>query len=268
MFKKSVFGLMFAGALLSAQAAAEIIFYEGEGFRGRTYSTERRVGNLERAGFNNRASSVIVERGYWEVCDSARFQGHCVVLRPGSYDTLRRMGMNNRISSVRPAEGRARHTSYGPEPLSTPTYEYRRRPHERLYDAPVTSVRAVMGPPERRCWVERQQVVTPGSGGANVGGAIAGAVIGGILGHQIGSGSGRDIATAGGAAAGAVIGANVGREGDRVVARDVRRCETAVSGPPQYWDVSYTFRGVDHRVQMSAPPGRTIAVNARGEPRG
>jgi len=129
-------------------------------------------------------------------------------------------------------------------------------------------VRAVVGPPERRCWMERQQVVEPGRGGPSVGGAIAGAVIGGILGHQVGSGSGRDVATAGGAVVGAVVGANVGRDSGATYDRDVQRCETTASGPPQYWDVTYNFRNVEHRLQMSAPPGATIAVNQNGEPRG
>jgi hypothetical protein len=31
--------------------------------------------------------------------------------------------------------------------------------------------------------------------------------------------------------------------------------------------VTYEFRGVTHRAQMSAPPGATITVNGRGEPR-
>jgi uncharacterized protein YcfJ len=35
-----------------------------------------------------------------------------------------------------------------------------------------------------------------------------------------------------------------------------------------YWDVTYEFRGDEHRVQLSAPPGRTVTVNAQGEPRG
>ena len=135
----------------------------------------------------------------------------------------------------------------------------------------MTSVRAVVGPPEQRCWVERQDVVTnaPG-GGANIPGAIAGAVIGGIIGHQIGGGRGQDIATAGGAVGGAALGANVGRGsgGQQVVSQDVQRCETVASNSrPDYWDVTYNFRGAQHRVQMTAPPGPTIYVNAQGEPR-
>jgi hypothetical protein len=31
--------------------------------------------------------------------------------------------------------------------------------------------------------------------------------------------------------------------------------------------VTYEFQGVEHRVQMNAPPGPTILVNRDGEPR-
>jgi uncharacterized protein YcfJ len=127
-------------------------------------------------------------------------------------------------------------------------------------------VRAVVGPPEQRCWVERQQVERPD---VNVPGAIAGAVIGGILGHQIGAGSGRDVATGLGVVGGAALGANVGRGGSQVYTQDVHRCGSVPgSSRPAYWDVTYAFRGAFHRVQMSAPPGPTIWVNAAGEPRG
>ena len=252
--------LAVAGLAFATQAAAEIIFYENDGFHGRSFSATRSVGDFERYGFNDRASSVVVDRGRWEACEEARFQGKCVLLRPGSYDSLRVLGMNNRISSVRPADQRRRYEAE-PEPAATaPTYEYRRRADERVFEAPVTSVRAVMGPPEQRCWVERQEVR-----GSDPGGAIAGAIIGGILGHQVGGGRGKDAATVGGAIAGAAIGSNVA--GDSGYARDVRRCDTVGSGPPAYWDVTYNFRGADHRIQMSSPPGRTILVNNRGEPR-
>jgi len=63
--------------------------------------------------------------------------------------------------------------------------------------------------PEEQCWDER----VPARGGPYSGyrshtPAIAGAIIGGVLGHQIGSGSGRDWATAGGA----LLGSSVGRD--------------------------------------------------------
>jgi uncharacterized protein YcfJ len=144
--------------------------------------------------------------------------------------------------------------------MPSTTYEYRRRPNERVYEARVTSLHAVMGEPERYCWVEGDDV----KGKANVAGGIVGGIIGGILGHEIVGGSGQGIATVGGAAAGAAIGANAGRDHYDTVQR---RCEQVQDGPPDFWDVSYTFRNVEHHVQMSEPPGRTIYVNRYGEPR-
>jgi len=41
----------------------------------------------------------------------------------------------------------------------------------------VTSVRAILGPPEQRCWTEREQVTQERSG-VNVPGAVVGALIG------------------------------------------------------------------------------------------
>lgn len=138
-------------------------------------------------------------------------------------------------------------------------------PPPRLHTVRVASVHAVVGSPEQRCWVERQQVVDRGE--PNVPGAIAGAVIGGLLGHQIGGGHGRDVATAGGVVAGAAIGANVGRGGGDVYTRDVQRCRTENRGArPEYWDVTYRFRGQLHRAQFSAPPGATIVVDENGVP--
>ncbi|QHE88998.1 glycine zipper 2TM domain-containing protein [Hydrogenophaga sp. BPS33] len=115
----------------------------------------------------------------------------------------------------------------------------------------------------QRCWMEREEVERRRS----VPGAIVGGVIGGILGHQIGGGTGRDIATVGGAVAGAAVGSNVGRN-NQPQTREVQRCTTVSDNTmPEYWDVTYTFRGVQHAVQMTSPPGRTILVNGNGEPR-
>ena len=89
--------------VLATQAMAQITFYEGEGFRGRAFATSNAVPNLDRTGFNDRTSSVVVDRGRWEVCEHSNFRGRCAVLRRGSYDTLAALGMGNAISSVRPA---------------------------------------------------------------------------------------------------------------------------------------------------------------------
>lgn len=250
--------------LLGAQAVAQITFYEDKDFHGRAFTTKGKEADLRREGFNDRASSVIVDRDLWEVCEDPGYKGRCVLLREGSYDSLKRMGINNEISSARRVSKGDDYEGYRPEPLPAPTYEYRQRPDEKVYEADVASVRAVMGEAERQCWVERERVKD--KGGRNVGGAIVGGVIGGVIGHQIGSGTGQDIATAGGAVAGAAIGSEAGR--GKVRERDVRRCESVEDeDSPAYWDVTYDFRGVRHHVQMSSPPGRTIYVNEKGEPR-
>ena len=257
-----------AALLVSAQAMAQITFYEGENYRGRAFTTRDQVSDFTRSGFNDRASSVIVDGGRWEVCENAGFRGRCVMLRPGNYDSLQRLGVDNRLSSVRKVSNQAGNgdRDQGPEPLASADYDYRRRPDERVYEVQVTSVHAVVGKPEQRCWVEREQVEQE-RGGRNVGGGIVGALIGGVIGHQIGGGRGKDLATVGGVVAGAAIGSNQGRGSSESVDRDVRHCETTASGPPEYWDVGYSFHNVEHRVQMTSEPGRNIYVNQNGEPR-
>jgi uncharacterized protein YcfJ len=252
--------------LLSAQSGAQVTFYEGEGFRGRAFTATDQVRDFERFGFNDRASSVIVDEGRWEVCDNADFRGRCVVLRTGSYDSLARLGLDNRLSSVRRVSDKRSYNNDAPEPLAAPGYEYRRRPNERVDQAEVTSVRAIMGQSGQRCWVEREQV-EQGRGKRNVGGGVIGAILGGVIGHQIGGGSGRDIATVGGAVAGAAIGSNQVRGSTSSEGRDVERCETVTNSTPEYWDVTYVYEDVEHHAQMTAPPGRTIYVNRDGEPR-
>ena len=59
------------------------------------------VPNLNDSGFNDKASSVNVRGGRWQLCDDAYFRGSCVTLGPGEYSSLRAMGMNDKVSSVR-----------------------------------------------------------------------------------------------------------------------------------------------------------------------
>jgi len=258
--------------LPAAPVLAQATFYEQENFQGRSFSTARTVDNLRRSAFNARASSVVVVGERFEVCDQPQFGGRCVVLRPGRYPSIASLALDNRIASVRDVSPAARIDESRYAPLLTPApvagQDFRRRRDERVFDAPVTSVRAVVGPPEQRCWVERAEVPAERSK-PSVPGAVVGAVLGGILGHQIGGGKGQDLATAGGAVAGGVVGANVGGRvgGAPAQVQDVKRCENVPQAAPSFWDVTYTFRGVEHRVQVTAPPGPTISVNERGEPR-
>ncbi len=244
----------------AAAVSAALTLYTDDDFRGRSTTLEGQTVNLKRLGMNDQASSVIVTDGNWLICENENFGGKCVVLGPGSYRSLRAYDLNDAITSARPAR---RGESNRPIVLPSPPaeyYDWYQRPSERLFQAPVIAARAVHGTPEQRCWTENSQ-----GGSSNAGGAVIGAIIGGIIGHQIGGGSGRDAATAGGAIAGAAIGSQSGR--GLPYSREVRRCENVASGRPLYWDVTYNFRGQDHFVQMSRPPGSTVTVNRFGEPR-
>lgn len=255
--------MLFVGALVVApQAFAQITFYENEGFRGRSFTANAPINDFAGSGFNDRVSSAVVERGQWQVCEHAHFGGRCTVLRPGQYPSFGSFGFNDRVSSVRRVSGGPPPAAASAPPPAGPAYAYYPRHGERIYNANVTAVRAVVGPPEQRCWVERQQV----GGGANVPGAVIGGILGGVLGHQVGSGRGNDVATAVGAVTGAAVGANVNRGPGYT--QDVQRCSAVPgTGQVQYWDVTYVFRGQYHRAQLSFQPGPTIPVNGKGEPR-
>lgn len=250
----------------TAPAAVSITFFEGERFQGRSYTASGQVPNLRRTGFNERAQSAVVSGERWEVCDNNRYRGQCMVLKPGPYPSLAAMGLNDEVSSVRAVARSARVADdrYAPAPMLA--YDGRRRNGERLYEAEISSSRAVLATSGQRCWVESTQVPAE-RGGANIPAAVVGALLGGILGHQVGNGTGQDVATVGGVVAGGAIGAQFGRDGEPTT-QDVQRCEAVPGGAqPAYWDVTYQFRGTEHRVQTAAAPGNRITVNERGEPR-
>ena len=108
--------LLAAGILIAGQAAAQVTFYENDGFSGHSFTADRTIWNFDRTGFNDRAESAIVQGGSWEVCTDARFEGRCVVLRPGDYPSLRSLGMADRISSVREVDHYARNEIYNNPP--------------------------------------------------------------------------------------------------------------------------------------------------------
>jgi hypothetical protein len=99
--KKILFGA--SVLLFGTQVMAQVTFYEGEDFHGRAFTTTRGQADFRRGGFNDRASSVIVDSGRWEVCEDEGFNGECVLLKPGSYRSLRQMvsttGCRRRVAS-------------------------------------------------------------------------------------------------------------------------------------------------------------------------
>jgi uncharacterized protein YcfJ len=103
----------------SGAALADVTFYEHDNYAGRAFTVHDPISDFQRIGFNDRASSVVVDGRPWEVCDDAGFRGHCFVLRPGNYPSLSAMGLNDRISSAREADrnGQIPDDRWAPAPL-------------------------------------------------------------------------------------------------------------------------------------------------------
>ncbi|HEX6362516.1 MAG TPA: beta/gamma crystallin-related protein, partial [Albitalea sp.] len=103
-----------AGLSAGAAGAAEITLYEQRHFGGDGVTLHQRTPHVGR--FNDRASSVLVRSGRWELCTDADFRGHCAEFGPGEYAVLDR-AFNNRVSSAREVghEGRRaeRHAGRG-----------------------------------------------------------------------------------------------------------------------------------------------------------
>src|SRR6185369_11112674 len=102
---KLVLATLVAAAALPA--AAEITLFSNDSFDGRYISFQAGERNLNKEGFNDRASSAIV--------------------RGGQYPSLSSMGMGDAISSVRPVNANVTYEDnrYAPPPRYA--YDYRKR---------------------------------------------------------------------------------------------------------------------------------------------
>jgi hypothetical protein len=95
--------LLAAAAVLAtfAQAAfaGEITLFADNDFRGARVTVARDAYNLADIGFNDRASSMIVRSGVWQLCEHKDFGGYCAEFGPGEYREL--PNFNDSISSAR-----------------------------------------------------------------------------------------------------------------------------------------------------------------------
>jgi hypothetical protein len=78
---------------------ASATLYPGPNMQGRPFELRGR-GEENMGNFNDRASSLVVERGYWIFCSEPNFGGECRTFGPGKYSQLPRE-LDNRISSGR-----------------------------------------------------------------------------------------------------------------------------------------------------------------------
>ena len=83
-----------------APGRASATLFSGPNLTGRQFSLGREGANDLDDGFNDRASSLRVDRGYWIFCSDTNFRGECMTFGPGEYPNLPPQ-LDNRISSGR-----------------------------------------------------------------------------------------------------------------------------------------------------------------------
>jgi uncharacterized protein YcfJ len=128
----------------------------------------------------------------------------------------------------------------------------------------VTPVVRTIRTPRRECRDEQVTRRAPVQDEHQMIGTIAGALIGGVIGHQVGAGSGRDIATVAGAAGGGYAGNRLQKnlqDQDTVTATE-QKCETVYDSSEKTtgYQVRYRLNGKDSSVQMDHDPGPRIPV--------
>ena len=88
-------------ALTSVAGAGDLTLYTDGDFQGRPLNVVIDLRQLGSLNFNDRASSVVIEKGAWVLCTEEDFSGSCVTLEPGRYASLRELGLDDTITSVR-----------------------------------------------------------------------------------------------------------------------------------------------------------------------
>lgn len=87
----------------AAGPGGRVELFEGQDFFSRSLAVRGTIRNLADTDFNDRAASMIVHDGTWELCTDAEFRGNCQTYGPGRYPGL---GMlDQRVSSIRPIGG-------------------------------------------------------------------------------------------------------------------------------------------------------------------
>ena len=77
----------------------DILMFEDTGYQGRVYEVMGDTPDLDVARFNDRASSIRIVRGQWEICEHANYQGRCSRLDADQFVLPREW--NDAISSIR-----------------------------------------------------------------------------------------------------------------------------------------------------------------------
>lgn len=89
-----------------------LVLFDQRRHRGPSLELDGNVRNLMRHDFNDRAASLLIREGTWQICSAANFAGTCQTLGPGSYAVLGQQ-LSDKVSSVRRVDGQ--YGQYGPD---------------------------------------------------------------------------------------------------------------------------------------------------------
>jgi uncharacterized protein YcfJ len=128
----------------------------------------------------------------------------------------------------------------------------------------VTPLTKTIHTPRQDCHDESVTHQAPVKDQHQVIGTVAGAVLGGVIGHQIGGGTGRDIATVAGAAGGGYAGNRIQKNlQDRdTYTTTAQKCSTVYDSAQKRtgYEVRYRLDGEESTVKMDHDPGERIPV--------
>ena len=128
----------------------------------------------------------------------------------------------------------------------------------------VTPLTKTIRTPRQECHDENVTQQAPVKDQHQIIGTVAGAVLGGVIGHQIGGGTGRDIATVAGAAGGGYAGNRIQKNlQDRdTTTSTVQKCNTVYDSSQKQvgYQVRYRLNDKEATVKMDHDPGERIPV--------
>lgn len=81
---------------------APMILFADPQYRGSALPVNGAIPHLNRLRFNDKVSSIVINRGVWEVCTDPNFRGRCEII-DRSVDETGYYRLNDNITSVRPA---------------------------------------------------------------------------------------------------------------------------------------------------------------------
>lgn len=85
------------------QSGDAVVLYEHSNFDGRALGLNNAVARLGEFDFNDKASSMLVQRGRWQLCEHSDYGGECWSFGPGRHVLSGRL--NDIASSIRPVFG-------------------------------------------------------------------------------------------------------------------------------------------------------------------